>query len=354
MSDAAPAAPAEPAPTAPSVARRLLWRAVIALSLLAAAAALYLYWRYQDHYPSTEDAYTAAHIVRIAAQVSGRVVAVNVIENQRVAGGETLFEIDPAPFQLKVEAAEAQLQQAVEAVGASGANVAAAAARLSEKEATLRNAARALDRTRQLARTGDVSQAAIDNADAAFREATATVESARAELQMAEQQLGGTGAENARVREVSAALRTAQLDLDRAKVRAPSAGWIADVTLRPGAIVSAETPLFALIEDREWWVDAHFKETDLERIRAGQKAEIEIDMYPGLKLNGAVDSISAGSGATFSLLPPENASGNWVKVTQRFTVRVKIVDPPPGNGAPLRVGASAFVRVDTVGGAALP
>lgn len=351
-SETAPDSPLETAPT--RGARRFLGRAVFVVGLAAAAVALLLYWRYQDRYPSTEDAYTAAHIVKVAAQVSGRVIAVNVSENQKVAGGETLFEIDPVPFQLKVESAEAQLQQAVQSVGAGGANVAAAAARLSEKEATLRNTARALDRARALARSGDVSQAAIDNADAAFREAGATVEFARAELQMAEQQLGGTGAENARVREASAALRMAQLDLDRAKVRAAAPGWVSDVTLRPGAIVSAGAPLFALVEDREWWVDAHFKETDLARLRPGQKAVIEIDMYPGLKLNGTVDSISAGSGATFSMLPPENASGNWVKVTQRFTVRVKITDAPPGDGAPLRVGASAFVHVDTVCAAAEP
>jgi membrane fusion protein (multidrug efflux system) len=350
MSDAvsSSAAPASAEPASSERPRRGFVRWLIIGAVLAAFGALIVYWRWQDRYPSTEDAYTAAHIVRVAAEVGGRVVAVNVTENQRVAAGETLFEIDPAPLQLKVESAQAQLQQAVQTAGAGGANVAAAAARLTEKEATLRNAARALDRTRSLARTGDVSQAAIDNADAAFREAQATVETARAEVLAAEQELGGAGAENARVREASAALRMAQLDLDRAKVRAAASGWVSDITLRPGTVVAAGSPLFALIEDREWWVDAHFKETDLERVRAGQTAKIEIDMYPGNDLTGRVDSISPGSGATFSLLPPENASGNWVKVTQRFTVRVKIDQPPQDRGAtPLRVGASAYVRIDT-------
>ncbi len=105
-------------------------------------------------------------------------------------------------------------------------------------------------------------------------------------------------------------------------------------------------PLFALVEDSDWWVDAHFKETDITRLRPGQSAEIGLDMYPGLALKGTVESISAGSGATFSLLPPENATGNWVKVTQRYTVRIKIDGRPP-NGQPLRVGASAKATVDT-------
>ena len=110
--------------------------------------------------------------------------------------------------------------------------------------------------------------------------------------------------------------------------------------------MQAGTPAFAVIEDGRWWVDANFKETDLARIRRGQKATVRLDMYPGLTLDGVVESISPGSGASFSVLPPENATGNWVKVTQRFPVRVKITSAPNAN-KPLRLGSSANVTIDT-------
>ena len=128
-------------------------------------------------------------------------------------------------------------------------------------------------------------------------------------------------------------------------VTAPSDGILSNVTLRPGATVQAGPPLFAIIEANRWWVDANFKETDLARIKVGQPATVYLDMYPGATFDGVVESISAGSGATFSVLPPENATGNWVKVTQRFPVRITITNPPADK--PLRVGASASVTIDT-------
>ena len=119
-------------------------------------------------------------------------------------------------------------------------------------------------------------------------------------------------------------------------------------TLRPGATVGAGSPLFAIIEGDPWWVDANFKETDLSRIKIGQKGTIRLDMYPGTVFEGVVESISAGSGATFSVLPAENATGNWVKVTQRFPVRLRFTDLPEDK--PLRAGASATVTIDTTQG----
>ncbi len=126
------------------------------------------------------------------------------------------------------------------------------------------------------------------------------------------------------------------------------AGWVSNISLREGAMIIAERPQFSIVEDGHWWVEANFKETDLHHMRPGDRATITIDMYPGLVLGGTVESLGAGSGAVFSLLPPENATGNWVKVTQRFPVRIRI-DPrhdDPNNLKPLRVGASATVAVD--------
>jgi membrane fusion protein (multidrug efflux system) len=148
-------------------------------------------------------------------------------------------------------------------------------------------------------------------------------------------------------------LRAASAQLDKASyervkthVTAATGGWVSNLNLRPGSVVQAGTPALAVVEDGNWWVDANFKETDLGRIKPGQKATITLDMYPGLTLDGVVESISPGSGATFSVLPPENATGNWVKVTQRFPVRVHITSAANPD-KPLRLGASATVTVDT-------
>ncbi len=148
------------------------------------------------------------------------------------------------------------------------------------------------------------------------------------------------------VRAASAGLDKATHDRVKTHVTAPGNGWVSNLNLRPGSVIQAGTPAFALIEDGHWWVDANFKETDLARIKPGQTATIRLDMYPGAKLDGEVESISAGSGSTFSVLPPENATGNWVKVTQRFPIRIRITSQPSPD-QPLRVGASADVTIDT-------
>lgn len=135
--------------------------------------------------------------------------------------------------------------------------------------------------------------------------------------------------------------------MEHATIIAPTRGWVANISLRPGQVVGVGQPLFSLVEDGEWWVDGNFKETDLARIRPGQPVSLTIDMYPGTKVNGSVESIGAGSGAVFSLLPAQNASGNWVKITQRFPVRIRLSDKPKDPALQLRVGASVTVTINT-------
>ena len=136
------------------------------------------------------------------------------------------------------------------------------------------------------------------------------------------------------------------LNLQYTKVTAPSSGQIASLTLRPGQTVTAYQPLFSLVSDKKWWAMANMKETDLSRIRVNQSAIVHVDMYPQHVFTGVVTSVSPGSGASFTLLPPENATGNWVKVTQRFPVRVDIIHPDAT--FPLRIGASCTVSIDTL------
>ncbi len=327
------------------IVQRIL-RPFILVVLIGAAIGGYFLYRNGERYASTEDAYMEANVVQIAPQVSGIVSKVHVVNNQHVEDGTALFDIDIAPFAIAIEAAQAAFDEAVESVGASGAGVNAAAAHVREAEASLANARTEAARGRQLRAAGNLSAATLDTRESTLKQSEAALAASLAELERAQQTAGRSGKDNARLRAASAALHKAQLDMSYAEVRAPAAGWVSNLTLREGATAMMGRPLFALVEDTEWWVDAHFKETDITKLRPGQPATITVDMYPGVALKGVVESISAGSGAAFSLLPPENATGNWVKVTQRYTVRVKIQERPPSN-QPLRVGASAEATVDT-------
>jgi membrane fusion protein (multidrug efflux system) len=336
----------EPAAPPRGLLQRVL-RPLIAVMVVGAVVGGVVLYFHAQRYPSTEDAYIQADVVRIAPQVTGVVQKVYVVNNQHVDAGEPLFDIDPAPFQIAVDSAQATLDETTESVGASVAGVNAAAAHVHEADAALAVAQNDAERAHALRAAGNISDSTLDARMAALKQAQAGVAAANAELQRAQRQSGASGTDNARWRAADAALRKAKLDLSYTHVVAPNSGWVSNVTLREGASVTSGTPVFSLVEDNGWWVDAHFKETDIAHLRAGQPGEITVDMYPGRTFKGVVESISAGSGATFSMLPAENATGNWVKVTQRYTVRVRGLDRAINGDEPLRVGASAQVVVDT-------
>ena len=327
---------------------RSLRMLLLALICIAVGYGLKQYWEYRELHPTTEDAYIQAHIVDVAARVSGPIVAVHVAENDYVNAGDPLFDIDPSVFRAAVDAAEANLELAGQSTGASGAEIGVARSSLNEKKVVLARANKNLERATSLNQKNLISVSEFDNAVATQAEATAAVNRAQADLRRAQSVHGESGASNAKVRAAAAELNAAHLELSFTKVVAPVSGWISNISLRTGAMIIEERPQFSIVEDRQWWVEANFKETDLNHMRPGLNAAITIDMYPDVKLSGKVESLGAGSGAVFSLLPPENATGNWVKVTQRFPVRVSI-DPrqdDPSNERPLRVGASATVTVN--------
>jgi len=321
------------------------------LALIAVVAALgvglYFWWQHEKIYPSTDDAYLQSNVLTAAAQISGRIADVKVAENSFVKQGDVLFEIDTASLKAAVDAAKAEFDIATQDAGASGANVQSAEAVVARAEAQLVNMQAEFERTDKLFKDGDVAQAALDKATAERDQAAANKKAAEAALTAARDQLGATGKDNAGVRAALGALTQAQINLGHATVTAPTDGWVANLTLRPGQVVAANQALFSIVEDGDWWVSANFKETDLSRIRPGQPTLVSIDMYPGVTVKGVVESIGAGSGAVFSLLPPENATGNWVKVTQRFPVRIKLSEEPVDKSVQLRIGASVTAKVDT-------
>ncbi len=319
---------------------------LLLLLLVVTAGGVFAYWHYAEIYPSTDNAYTGADVVRVASQVSGPVVRVYVEDDDKVAAGDPLFDIDPTLYDAALRNARAQFDAAASAAGTAADALKAAATKLEEKRVALEDALAAYRKAKDAQQQGWLASGDLTAALKGWHDAWAGFDAAEADFAKAQDDKLTVTTPTVQLRAASAQLDKATHDRVQTHVTAQAAGWVTNVNLRPGTIVQAGTPAFAIIESGRWWVDANFKETDLARIKTGQKATVRLDMYPGLKLDGVVESISAGSGATFSVLPPENATGNWVKVTQRFPVRIKITSGPSPD-KPLRLGASANVTIDT-------
>lgn len=277
------------------------YKYMLGILILLLFIIFYAIYKYYQTHITTDNAYIHAHAVHIAAQVSGPVLQIFVENNQTVQKGDRLFDIDPKPFIAALDEVHAQILQS---------------------KAQLQFARTNLDRVEKLVAKKFLPPEEKDKA------VTAT-EVAAANLKLAE-----------------AKLVRAQLNLEYTHVYAPATGIINHFTLCPGTTVSAQVPLFVLINSEEYWVDANFKETELTHMQPKQPAKIVLDMYPNHTFTGVVDSISGSSGTAFSLLPPQNATGNWVKVTQRIPVKIKFTHAK--HPYLLTVGATATVTVHTI------
>jgi membrane fusion protein (multidrug efflux system) len=331
-----------------SLRQRLRLPLMLAGPLVVLIAAGWWYLT-SGRFVSTDDAYVQAARTMISADISGRVVAISVKDNQRVAKGQELFKIDDRPYRIAIEEAKAQLAAARLQVEAMKATYRQKLAEEKGAEDTLDYQTREYDRQRQLAAAGVAARATFDQVQNALQMAKMKVTSSQSDLANMLAQLGGNPDipvdDHPTVQRALAALDKAQLDLSYTVVRAAESGIVTKVDqLQVGSYVNAATPVFSLVSDRVW-VEANFKETELTHMRAGQDATVEIDTYPGVVFHAKVASLSPGTGLTFSLLPPENATGNWVKVVQRLPVRLILDDPP--SDVPLHAGLSATVDVDT-------
>jgi membrane fusion protein (multidrug efflux system) len=325
------------------VAGRRIVQGLAIVAVLGAAAAGYAWYRESLRVRSTDDAYVNADVARISALVTGQVARVFVKDNQEGRKGDELFELDRRPFEVALAKARAKLAQAERTARQDSADVGAAQAGVESARVALDNANAQLKRAEDLVAQKFLSQQALDDARAKARTGEASLAAAQAKLERARQAAAGGIAASPDVLEARAEIAQAELDLERTRIVAPADGRITSFSLVAGTSVAANAPVAALIVDGRWWVDANFKETQLAGIAPGQRAEIAIDMIPGRVFHGQVDSLSGGTGTAFSLLPPQNATGNWVKVTQRVPVRVRIVDADPAT--PLRVGATATVTI---------
>ncbi len=323
--------------------------------LLLAAVGAYFYVT-GGRYVSTDNAYVRQDLLSIAPDVSGRVVEVTVAENQRVAAGDLLFRIDPLPYRIALEEAEAAVASARLSVAQlrTGINASRAGIEGARAQVTLEQANFA--RQAELLKKGFTTRATYQASENALKEARARLAAAQAESARAQAAVAGSAGRpidaHPEVMEAIAKRDKAALDLARTTVRAPRAGVVSQTDrLQVGQVAAAGLPMVSLVGGQGIWIEANYKETDLANMEVGQPATIELDAYPDLELKGRVASIGAGTGSEFSVLPAQNASGNWVKVVQRVPVRIAIEGTPR---RALLAGLSADVTIDTraPGGAA--
>lgn len=330
--------------------QRLRKTALMLAVPLALAAGAGGWWLSGGGTESTENAYLHQPRISVAPTVGGRVVAVNIRELQAVSAGEVLFQVDPEPYALVVAQAEAAVSAARLQVAQLRASYDQAAAQADLAAEDARFQAEELVRQQALSGKGVASDTTVEQFVHASRQAQQRADVARLTKDAALAALGGDPKaavdDHPAVRAALAELDRARYNLSMTKVIAPADGVIYQAaSFRQGVMISAGQPVFALVETGDAWVDANFKETQLADMAAGQSAEIVFDAAPGQVFSGRVEAIGAGTGAEFSLLPAQNATGNWVKVTQRVPVRIRLDDPAAA--ARLASGVSAEVTVDT-------
>lgn len=374
-----------------SPARRAVLIIVTVVVAVAAAIFGWRYYQFASTHESTDDAFIAADVAPISPRIAGHVIAIHVRDNQIVQAGQLLVELDPADLQAAVDAAQAALQTAQATLAAKQINVdlvtKTTAADIQQAQAGIRSAQAAIDATaahleqskaqahrdeltyerlKELVNKQATSQQSVDDAEADMNTSKANViQSIKLQATMkarlgqaaaqlstaltADQQVAVAKAQAQvaaeQVAQAKANLQSAQLQLSYTKIAAPVAGRITRKNLQPGQFISPGQPMMAIVQD-DAWVVANFKETQLTRMKPGQPVEVEVDAYPGTTFRGHIDSMQAGSGAAFSLLPPENATGNYVKVVQRMPVKIVFDEKPDASKYLLGPGMSVVPTVD--------
>ena len=340
-----PQQPANAQPASNGKRKRMMTLLVSVILIAAIAYGLY-YFLVARFHEDTDDAYVNGNVVQITPQVTGTVVSVNADDTQTVKAGDPLVVLDPADSRIALQSAEANLGQVVRQVRGLYADDSQYQAQVAVRQADLSRAQDDLKRRMTVAQTGAVSQEEISHARDAVR-------SAQAALDVAQQQLAAnhaltantTIAHHPNVQAAAAKVRDAYLNNARNTLPAPVTGYVAKRSVQVGQRVAPGNPLMAIVPLNAVWVDANFKEVQLKHMRIGQPVELTADVYgSSVKYHGKVVGFSAGTGSAFSLLPAQNATGNWIKVVQRLPVRIAL-DPQELEKHPLRIGLSMQVDV---------
>ena len=302
----------------------LMW----SVPLLIAAVGLFL-WLTSGRTVETDNAYVKQDVTAISTQVNGPVIGVYVRENQHVNRGDILYKVDPAPFEAALHAAQAQLAAARLQTNQLHVQAAGTGADISGAQANLAVAQRAYDRQAALMKDGFTTRSAYDEAFNDLAKARTDLGNARAQSNNASAALA-PGGNQPQIAAAMAAVEKARLDLEHTVIRAPASGTVAQADrLLVGQTAVTGVAMLSIVGDQQAWIEANFKEGDLASMAPGQRAEVEFDAYPDLKIRGRVASIGSGTGSEFSVLPAQNANGNWVKVTQRVPVRIAFDEKPP-------------------------
>lgn len=343
--------PTKPQADAPAPARRRKGKRralMLSVPLLLVVGGGY-FWLAGGRYEGTDNANLEQARISVAATESGRVTDVAISENEQVKKGALLFRIDPTPYKIAVEQARAALAGARLQVEESRAALAEAKAQLKNASDSVGYYQTEYDRQKALEAKGVAAASSLDTAVHNLHSAEQTKAAAEQAVNRALAALGGkpdiATKDHPSVMAAQASLDKAQYALDQTAVYAPADGTIYKASsFKPGSFVAAGSPLFTLVETGDTWVTANFKETQLTYMKKGQKADVSFDAYPGRTFKATISAIGAGTGAEFSLLPAQNATGNWVKVTQRVPVYLHLDSAPD---VTLRTGMSAFANVDT-------
>lgn len=320
---------------------------ILGVVILAAAVIWGLYWLlFARLYESTDDAYVAGNIVAVTSRENATVTALHADNTQAVKRGQLLIEMDPSIAQVNMQAAEANLARAVRGVRGAFASADSYRAQLAQAHVALARAREDYDRRRS-ALGGAVSGEELAHARTAVTAAQGAVSAAQGGLAQAQSGIAGMDiAQNPEVLAAEAQLRAAAIALGHMRITAPVDGIVAQRTVQVGQRVSAGAPLLAVVPLSNVWIDANFKEGQLARMRIGQPVKITADIYgSGVVYRGRIVGLGAGSGSAFALLPPQNASGNWIKIVQRVPVRIGL-EPQDLKDHPLRLGLSVTARAD--------
>lgn len=331
------------------------WILLVVVPLVAVVFGARMYAA-SGRFAETENAYVKAEIIAVSAEVGGRIVEVGVQDNQSVTAGTLLFRIDPAPFEIAVARARAQMDVIRTDVQSLKAELRAAQREAEEAQEQIAFLTRQFERQERLRETGMTRADAHDEARHNLELARRRLVSIRERATRVVANLAGDPdlpvERFPRYAEAKSALDAAQTDLDRTTVRAPSPGVVSNMRLQVGEHLEKGTPTFSLISGKPVWIEANYKETQLTHMRVGQRATVAVDAYPDVEWPAVVASIAPTTGAEFAVLPPQNASGNWVKVVQRVPVRIAVEQP---EGQPkLRAGMTVTVAVDTERSNGLP
>ena len=320
----------------------------IALFLIAGLAWLAYWFFFSRHHETTDNAYVSGNMVMVNAQTVGTVEAIMADENQEIKAGQVLIKLNPTDAQVALSQAQAQLAQASRQIQNAFNSAGVANAQLNQARSAVQTAQDAVNRRAKLVGTGAVSKEEYDQARNALVQAQAAYKTATEQSKTATAQIAGTTPQShPAIEAAKAAFRSAYINNKRLAVLAPIDGVVAKRSVQVGQQIAPGAPLMTIVAANQVWVEANYKETQLANLRVGQPVELTSDVYgSGVKFNGTVQGIGIGTGAAFSVLPAQNATGNWIKIVQRIPVRVTI-DPEQLKQHPLRVGMSMHVSIDT-------